>query len=286
MKKDLSSGQILFREGAASRHIYRVVSGEIEVSRRMADRIAVLGRVGPGSFVGETVTLFGPPRTGRGRPVANTVWSGSRRSEFLDEVVRDPGLSAQVLNGLSLRTRAQIEFRRGAPAPHKPASASQRVVEALRSLLKRLPRQGALRAAIVRSGFARCEFESGSTLFEEGATSDGVFWIESGRVLVRTRDASGADRRAGRARAGEFLGEMGVLESLPRSATAVATTRVTASRMSPEEFAALLRRSPAAVLTGIDSFGQRARRNHRRRTPAWDARAGHPPAALRSRESE
>jgi len=285
MKKDLSSGQILFREGAASRHIYRVVSGEIEVSRRMADRIAVLGRVGPGSFVGEMGTLVWTPRNGTARAVTDTVLRRYRRSEFLDEVVRDPGLSSQVLNGLSLRTRAQIEFLRAAPAPHKPASASRRAVEALRSLLKRLPRQGALRAAIVRSGFARCEFESGSTLFEEGATSDGVFWIESGRVLVRTRDASGADRRAGRARAGEFLGEMGVLESLPRSATAVATTRVTASRMSPEEFAALLRRSPAAVLTVIDALCERARRTHRRSTAAWDGRAGNLLDALRSVDS-
>ncbi len=282
---ELASGQILFREGASSRQLYRVVSGEIEVSRRMADRIAVLGRVGPGSFVGEMGTLVWTPRNGTARAVADTVLRRYRRSEFLDEVVRDPGLSAQVLNGLSLRTRAQIEFLRGAPAPHKPASASQRVVEALRSLLKRLPRQGALRAAIVRSGFARCEFESGSTLFEEGATSDGVFWIESGRVLVRTRDASGADRRAGRARAGEFLGEMGVLESLPRSATAVATTRVTASRMSPEEFAALLRRSPAAVLTVIDALCERARRTHRRSTTAWDGRAGNLLDALRSVDS-
>jgi CRP-like cAMP-binding protein len=281
---ELTSGQILFREGAASRHIYRVTSGEIEVSRRMADRIAVLGRVGSGSFVGEMGTLVWAPRNGTARAVSNAVLRRYRRGEFLAEVVRDPDLSAQVLNGLSLRTRAQVEFLRGAPAPHKPASAFQRAIEASRSLLKRVPRQGALRAAIDRSGFARCEFEPGRTLFEEGAPSDGVFWIESGRVLVRTRDASGADRRAGHAGAGEFLGEMGVLESLPRSATAVAATRVAASRMSPEEFTALLRRSPAAVLTVIDALCERARHT-RALSAAWDGRAGNLLDALRSVDS-
>jgi len=281
---ELASGQILFREGAASRHIYRVVSGEIEVSRRMADRIAVLGRVGSGSFVGEMGTLVWAPRNGTARAVSNTVLRRYRRSEFLAEVVRDPDLAAQVLNGLSLRTRAQVEFLRNAPAPLKRASAFQRAIEALRSLLRRLPRRGALRAAIGRSGFARCEFEPGSTLFEEGATSDGVLWIESGRVLVRTRDASGAERRAGHAGAGEFLGEMGVLESLPRSATAVAATRVTASGMSPEEFAALLQRSSAAVLTVIDALCERARRT-RALGAAWDGRAGNLLDALRSVDS-
>jgi CRP-like cAMP-binding protein len=280
----LASGQILFREGAASRHIYRVVSGEIEVSRRMADRIAVLGRVGPGSFVGEMGTLVWTPRNGTARAVSDTVLERYRRSEFLAEVARYPDLSAQVLNGLSLRTRAQVEFLRGASAPHKPARAFQRAIEALRLLLKRRPRPGALRAAIGRSGFARCEFEPGSTLFEEGAPSDGVFWIESGRVLVRTRDANGADRRAGHVGAGEFLGEMGVLESLPRSATAVAATRVLAFRMSPEEFTALLRRSSVAVLTMIDALCERARHT-RVLSASWDGHSGNLLDALRSADS-
>jgi len=281
---ELAPGQILFREGAASRHLYRVVSGEIEVSRRMADRIAVLGRVGPGSFVGEMGTLVWAPRNGTARAVSDTVLRRYRRGEFLAEVVRAPDLATQVLNGLSLRTRAQVEFLRGAPAPHQPPSLFQRAIEALRSLLKRLPRQGALRAAIGRSGFERCEFEPGCTLFEEGAPSDAVFWIESGRVLVRTRDASGAERRAGFARAGEFLGEMGVLESLPRSATAVASTRAVAVKMCPEEFNALLRRSSAAVLTVIDALCERARRTHAL-SAAWDGRAGNLLAALRSVDS-
>ena len=280
---ELTSGQVLFHEGAASRHIYRVVSGEIEVSRRMAERVAVLGRVGPGSFVGEMGTLVWAPRNGTARAISDSVLRRYRRSDFLAEVVRDPDLSAQVLNGLSLRSRAQIEFLRSAPGSSKSASLFQRVIEAIRGLLKRSPRAGALRAAIERSGFARCDFEPGCALFEEGAPSDSVFWIESGRVLVR-RDSSGADRRAGYARAGEFLGEMGVLESLPRLATAIAAADVVAYTMSPEEFNALLRRSPAAVLTVIDALCERARRTHRR-SAAWDGRAGNLMDALRSVDS-
>jgi len=281
---ELASGHILFREGASSRHIYRVVSGEIEVSRETGDHTAVLGRVGPGHFVGEMGTLVSAPRNGTARAVSDTVLRRYRRREFLAEVVRDPGLSAQVLNGLSLRTRAQVEFLRGAPAAQRPASLLRRVIEALRSLLKRKTRPGALRAAIGRSGFGRSEFDPGSSLFEEGAPSDGVFWIEAGRVLVRTRDASGAERRAGHAGAGEFLGEMGVLESLPRAATAVAATRVVACKMSPEDFTALLRRSPRAVLMVIDALCERARRT-RALSAAWDGRSNNLLEALRSVDS-
>jgi CRP-like cAMP-binding protein len=280
---ELAPGQTLFREGATSRHIYRVISGEIEVSRGSGDRAAVLGRVRPGSFVGEMGALVSAPRTGTARAVSSTALRRYRRREFLAEVVRDPELTAQVLNALSLRTRAQVEFLRGAPAAQKRRSLFRRLIEALRSLLKRAPRHSALHAAIRRSGFGRCEFEPGAVVFEEGAPSDGVFWIESGRVHVRTRDASGAERRAGRVSAGEFLGEMGVLESLPRSATAVAAMRVVAVKMSPEDFTALLQRSPSAVLMVIDALCERARRT-RALSDAWDG-SGNLLDALRSVDS-
>lgn len=280
---ELASGRTLFREGDASRHIYRVVSGEIEVSRGTGDRTAVLGRVGPGHFVGEMGALVSAPRNGTARAVSDTILRRYRRREFLLEVVRDPELSAQVLNGLSLRTRAQVEFLRGVPAHRRP-SFFRRILEFLRSLVKRAPRQGPLRAAIGRAGFGRQEFEPGVALFEEGAPSDGVFWIESGRVHVRTRDASGTARRAGHAGAGEFVGEMGVLESLPRSATAIAVTDVIACKMSPEDFTALLRRSPSAVLIVIDALCERARRT-RARAAAWDDSSDNLLEALRSVDS-
>ena len=266
---ELSSGQILFREGDASRHIYRVVSGEIEVSRSAAGATAVLGRIGPGHFVGEMGALVSARRNGTARAVSGTVLKRYGRREFLLEVARDPELSAQVLNGLSLRTRAQVEFLHGALSAHKRPPLFRRILEWLRSLLKRAPRQGPVRAAIGRAGFGRQEFAPGAALFEEGAASDGVFWIESGRVRVSTKDSGGAERRAGHARAGEFVGEMGVLESLPRSATAVAATHVVACKMSPEDFTALLRRSPSAVLIVIDALCERARRTHAR-AAAWD----------------
>src|SRR5262249_47791163 len=224
------------------------------------------------------------PRNGTARAVSDSILKRYSRREFLAEVVRDPELSAQVLNGLSLRTRAQVEFLRSAATAQKRTSLFRRIVEKLRQLLKRVPRQGALRAAIGRSGLQRLEFEAGSTLFEEGAASDGVFWIESGRVLVRTRIAGGVERTAGQVRAGEFLGEMGVLESLPRAGTAIAATDVIAHKMSPQEFAAPLRRAPAAVLMVIDALCERARWT-RALSAAWDGDPASFLDALRSVDS-
>src|SRR5262249_56878027 len=134
------------------RQMWGVVCGESEVSRRTGDRVVVLGRVGPGHFVGEMGALVSAPRNGTASAASDAILKRYSRREFLAEVVRDPELSAKVLNGLSLRTRAQVEFLRSAATAQKRTSLFRRIVEKLRQLLKRVPRHGALREAVGRSG--------------------------------------------------------------------------------------------------------------------------------------
>jgi len=55
--------------------------------------------------------------------------------------------------------------------------------------------------------------------------------------------------------------------------------------MCPEEFNALLRGSPAVVLTVIDALCERARYMHALSVAAWDGRAGNLLAALRTVDS-
>src|SRR5262249_62153926 len=78
--------------------------------------------------------------------------------------------------------------------------------------------------------------------------------------------------------------EMGVLESLPRAGTAIAATDVVAFKMSPDDFTALLKRSPAAVLMVIDALCERARWT-RALSAAWDGDSGSLADGLRSVDS-
>ncbi|NCZ95970.1 hypothetical protein EBZ02_02220 [bacterium] len=68
-------------------------------------------------------------------------------------------------------------------------------------------------------------FAEGQTIFRQGETSDKFYIIRSGQVVL-TREANGASSEIGKAGPGEVIGEMGVLQNLPRSATAVAKGRV------------------------------------------------------------
>jgi len=68
-------------------------------------------------------------------------------------------------------------------------------------------------------------FGEGQVIFKQGEPSDKFFIIRSGQVLL-TREANGTTTELGKAGPGEVVGEMGVLQSLPRSATATAKGRV------------------------------------------------------------
>lgn len=61
-------------------------------------------------------------------------------------------------------------------------------------------------------------FRAGQVLFEEGEASDFACRLVSGEADV-TKTFGGEEVILGTAKAGEFVGEMGVIENLPRSAT-------------------------------------------------------------------
>lgn len=81
----------------------------------------------------------------------------------------------------------------------------------------------------------RKTFRAGEILFSEGDPADHVLRIASGTVQIR-RALDGASVLLGTVGAGEFLGEMGVLEDQPRSATASAVTEVEAEVWPGLEF--------------------------------------------------
>ena len=68
-------------------------------------------------------------------------------------------------------------------------------------------------------------FGDGMVIFRQGEASDKFYIIRSGQVLL-TREANGVTTELGKAGPGEVVGEMGVLQNLPRAATATAKGRV------------------------------------------------------------
>ncbi len=78
------------------------------------------------------------------------------------------------------------------------------------------------------------EYEPGETIMAEGATSDSIVLLASGRAEVTVRDGAGT-RRVAEVYPGVVLGELGLLEQAPRSASVVAIDRVRGHVLTREQ---------------------------------------------------
>jgi CRP/FNR family transcriptional regulator, cyclic AMP receptor protein len=101
-------------------------------------------------------------------------------------------------------------------------------------------------------------FAEGQVLFREGDPADCVFRLLSGAVDI-LRELDGDPILLGTVGAGQFIGEMGVVENRPRSATARAASEVEVEILTPTEFLDQIVGSPRAARELIQRLSQRLR---------------------------
>ena len=80
-----------------------------------------------------------------------------------------------------------------------------------------------------RTAMTCTHFAEGQVLFREGDPADSVFRLLSGTVDI-IREVDGDPILLGTVSAGQFIGEMGVVENRPRNATARAASEVEPAR--------------------------------------------------------
>ena len=101
-------------------------------------------------------------------------------------------------------------------------------------------------------------FAKGQVLFREGEPADSVFRLLRGAVDI-FRELDGEPILLGTVGAGQFVGEMGVVENRPRSATAQAASEVEVEILTPTEFFDQIAGSPPAARELIQRLSQRLR---------------------------
>jgi CRP/FNR family transcriptional regulator, cyclic AMP receptor protein len=103
--------------------------------------------------------------------------------------------------------------------------------------------------------FAR-DYAAGTVLFEEGQPGDYMYVVQTGEVEIR-RQVGESDRVLAVLPAGEFFGEMAILNGRPRSATAVVRTDARLIVIEGRTFEAMLRARPEIALRIIKSLATR-----------------------------
>jgi len=109
------------------------------------------------------------------------------------------------------------------------------------------------------------KYSAGSVLISQGDTGAGLYVVSSGKVrITQANDPDRAEEEIGTAGAGDVLGEMALLDDLPRSATVTAVDDVTALLLPVWEFRAILRNNPDIALHLLAALSRRLRKAEQR----------------------
>ncbi len=96
---------------------------------------------------------------------------------------------------------------------------------------------------LVESSGVECQLKAGEILFRENDLANSVYWIEEGALAI-LQGTLEKPRLLGFRRPGQLVGEIALLEDIPRTAGVAAVVSTRLKSLTRYEFQGLLRRSP------------------------------------------
>jgi hypothetical protein len=107
------------------------------------------------------------------------------------------------------------------------------------------------------------DFEDGACIFEEGDTGRDLYIIQSGSVQIRKNTPTGSIEMA-IFRKGDFFGDMALLQSLPRYASAYSIGKTRLLILKPAGFLLKIRRDPTFAFEMLQQLSYRVKMSNDR----------------------
>ena len=194
------AGEAIIRQGEKGDRFYIVHQGHVEVSRRDESGISeVVNQLDRGGYFGELALLRDAPRTATCIATVPTELCCLTREDF-DRLVRDRFAMREKLD----RSVARAE------------------------LLRRIPLFAEMDGSQIQLIAAEMQEEgylAGALLIRQGEVGDKFYLIEAGRAEVLV-DCNGEVQVVAQRGPGEYVGEIALLLSIPRTASVRALTHV------------------------------------------------------------
>lgn len=99
-EKEYHSGNVLFHEGMAGGILYLLVSGKVEIFRRVEGQEIILASLGPGDFVGEMSLIDDEPRSASARVTEDASLLVVTKKSFFDIIEINPEGANKILLNL------------------------------------------------------------------------------------------------------------------------------------------------------------------------------------------
>lgn len=103
------------------------------------------------------------------------------------------------------------------------------------------------------------KFKKGAVIFSEGETEETMYSIVSGKVAIYANYNTPAEKLLTELDANKFFGEMGLIESQPRSATAVAVADTNCEVITNKNLESFLHEHPERMLEIMQATSARLR---------------------------
>ncbi len=135
----------------------------------------------------------------------------------------------------------------------------QRLLDFLKNsvLFKNLPERELRKISLM---FETVDLRAGEVLFYEKDQSNEMFIILKGKVKASLFDDQGNELVLAELGPGELIGEMGIIDQLPRSATVIAEEDTKLASLSRQAFLKIIKENPDIAFNVIKALVERLRR--------------------------
>ena len=285
-EKVFKQKEIIFWEGSMGTCMYKVIDGTVSViinygtkdERKLTD-------LGEGRVFGEMAILEAWPRSATviadSEKVTLLEISQEELSDYFDQ---DPSQIKLILENLSHRLRdltddytevcktiSEMRATRGETASRKEGLLS-RISKFLnvynhllgsRNALEAMERYEEIEQARESHGQMRenLRFKKGQVIFRQGDAGDCMYYIGYGTVGIYTDYGTENELLLTELHENQFFGEMGLIEKLPRSATAVVLENDTVlTRLTEDGLDQMFEEKPAFILLTLQHISSRLRK--------------------------
>lgn len=240
----LADGDVLVEQGDAADNVYFIQSGTVTASKSTSQGEVVVGTVDAGQVIGEVTVVAGGLRTATLRASGPVEVLEIERSEFEAWLNGNP----EMADSVSDQARERVDR----------TNVATMVAELM----------GSSDQALVQQVVDRVEWrrlEAGEVLFREGDLADAAYFVVGGRLMVLAATGDGNDELIAELGRGEVVGELGLLDRAPRSATVRAVRDTTLAAFSTTMFEELVATSPQMMLNVTRGILTRLRKPTQRR---------------------
>ncbi len=215
VQRSFEEGSMILREGDAADAFYVIMEGEVEVWRQTPQVVSEkLATLGPGSYFGEIGLLYGVPRTASIRAAKGGARVLEIGRDLFTQLVADHDLVSDDIAEIA-RRRVMVNQLAGV-----------------------LPGLGQNALAKVSRHLRRESFAPGDVVIRQGDAAETFYVVVSGAAEVVQRVAE-EDFVLAELGAGDYFGEIGILQNRPRTATVRAIRELDVLVLDRDHFKAI-----------------------------------------------